>query len=142
MSDAVDERADALPGPLHRALPMRAVDTAPRTGGRKRPDPRPMRLAFGAGALVALSAMSVGLVRFNSASASTEVATSDDSGAILPPTEIRHVIQYIHLKPGEVAPPGATVITPEAPAPQVVVTYAAPPAPQRRIVITRQSGRP
>lgn len=143
MSAAVDEREDALPGPVHRALPMRAVDTAPRTGGRKRPDPRPMRLAFGAGALAALSAMSVGLVRFTSASASTEVATSDGSGAILPPTEIRHIIQYIHLKPGEVAPPGATVVTPMAPAPQVVVTYAAPPAPQpRRIVITRQSGRP
>jgi hypothetical protein len=104
-----------------------------------------MRLAYGAGALAALSVMSAGLVRFSSASAST-VADAPPPGDAPSPAqqvEVRHIIRYIHLKPGEVAPPGATVITPKAPAPQVIVTHlAAPASPVRRIVVTRQSGHP
>jgi hypothetical protein len=105
-----------------------------------------MRLAYGAGALAALSVMSVGLVRFNSATATTvaDVQAPDGSPGPAQQVEVRHLIRYIHLKPGEVAPPGATVITPKAPAPQVVVTHvaAAPAPPVRRIVVTRQSGHP
>jgi hypothetical protein len=143
MSDTTNEHDDALAARLRRALPKHAVENPPRTGASKRPDPRPLRLAYGAGALSALSLMSVGLVQLSSASTTFEVTPSDGSGADLPPIEVRHVIQYIHLKPGEVAPPGATVITPSAPAPQVVITHVAAPAPQpRRIVVTRQSGLP
>jgi hypothetical protein len=134
------ERSPSAP---QRAVPQRAETERVET--RKRPDPRPMRLAYGAGALAALSVMSVGLVRFAPGNATTEVTASDATAAALPPIEVRHVIRYIHLKPGEVAPPGAKVITPKAPAPEVVVTHvAAPAAPPsvRRIVVTRQSGRP
>lgn len=143
MADAADEREDTVAAPLRRALPSRAADSSPRTEARKRPDPRPMRLAFGAGALAALSVMSVGLVRFGSPTTNTAVTTSDGPGSDLPPIEIRHVVRYVHLKPGQVAPPGAKVITPGAPAPRVVVSHIAAPTRQpRRIVVTRQSGRP
>lgn len=38
---------------------------------------------------------------------------------------VKHVIKYVQLKPGQTAPPGATVITPDAPAPRVVITHNA-----------------
>jgi hypothetical protein len=104
-----------------------------------------MRLAYGAGALAALSVMSVGLVRFETASTTAEVTTPDVTSASLPPIEVRHIIRYVQLKAGEVAPPGSRVITPKAPAPEVIVTHVAAPAaapPVRRVVVTRQSGRP
>ena len=119
---------------------------------RKRPDPRPMRLAYAAGAIAALSAISAGLVHASSSGGSatpTQTTTVDrspqDRPAPAAQVEVQHVINYIHLQPGESAPPGATVITPDAPAPRVVVTHiAAPAAPPvvRRVVVTRQSGKP
>jgi hypothetical protein len=144
MSETADQAEDGVTPPALRVLPSRPVSTPPRTAARKRPDPRPMRLAYGAGALAALSVMSVGLVHFSSAPAATEVTASDAPLADPPQIEVRHVIRYIHLKSGEVAPPGATVITPKAPAPQVVVTHVAAPAPKPRrvVVVTRQSGHP
>lgn len=112
---------------------------------RKRPDPRPMRLAYAVGALGALSAVAAGLVHV-SATAPVQVELAPQDPPATPRNvEVQHVIQYIHLKPGETAPPGATVITPDAPAPRVVITHVQAPAPQqppRRIVITRPSGRP
>jgi hypothetical protein len=147
MSDPADTPRGLPMLPARRSLPVPAAAAQPRAETRKRPDPRPMRLAYGAGALAALSVMSVGLVRFESGTGTgtTEVTAPDVPSAAQPPIEVRHVIRYIHLKTGEVAPPGAKVITPKAPAPQVVVTHVAAPAaapPVRRIVVTRQSGRP
>ena len=107
-----------------------------------------MRLAYGAGAMVALSAVTAGLVQYGggttSAATTTEVVTENPPAAARA-VEVHHVIEYVHLKPGEVAPPGATVITPDAPAPKVVVTHiagVAPPPIVQRIVVTRQSGKP
>jgi hypothetical protein len=76
------------------------------------------------------------------------------------PIEVTHVINYVQLKPGEIPPPGATVIAPDAPAPKIVVTtipgkvirQPAPAAasssssgtssqPKQRVK-TRQSGKP
>ncbi len=129
-----------------------SVSTAagPRPDARKKPDPRPMRLAYGAGALAAMSAMSVGLVRFGSSSASTPAAATTVTNAANPSAAtqtvaVKHVVRYIHLQPGQAAPPGAKVIQPNAPAPKVVVSYAAGPAaaaPRRVIVVTSQSGKP
>ena len=108
-----------------------------------------MRLVFGAGAMAALSVMSVGLVRLPVAdSSSTEIITDPGPAVAGPDIRINHVIRYVHLKPGQVAPAGAKVITPDAPAPRLVVTHqaAAVTQPQRRRVIvvtkTRQSGHP
>jgi hypothetical protein len=117
-----------------------------------------MRFVYGAGAVAAMSVMAVGLVQPDFA------ATADQSGASGSPTAdpnavaqvpagvtVRHVTQYVHLQPGQTAPPGATVIAADAPTPQVVVTHnqpanppaaqpaARPPAPKPA---TRQSGKP
>lgn len=118
-------------------------------GARKRPDPRPMRLAYAAGAIAALSAISAGLVHAGTTGSGTTTTTVEvvpqDQPKAVGPVDVQHVIRYIHLQPGQTAPPGATVITPDAPAPRVVVTHiAAPAAPPvvRRVVVTRQSGKP
>jgi hypothetical protein len=115
----------------------------------RRPDPRPMRLAYGAGAVAALSVMSIGLIQPASSDSrqSDVTSTADQTTAQAPSVEVRHVINYIHLKPGQTAPPGAKVITPDAPAPKIVVSHvAAPvpaPAPPPKVVVkTRQSGHP
>jgi hypothetical protein len=122
-----------------------------------------MRIVYGAASLAALSALTVGLAH-PAPPADEEVVfdtTADvpsaTEGPLItsPPIEITHVINYIHLKPGESPPPGATVIAPDAPAPKIVVTtipgkvihQAAPPAPSnttttRTRVKTRQSGKP
>lgn len=116
---------------------------------RKRPDPRPMRLAYAAGAVAALSGILAGLVRAGGgtgpAPASSVQLAAQDRPVRPRSVEVHHVIRYVHLKPGESAPPGARVITPDAPAPRVIVTRVSAPAPApppRRTVVTRQSGRP
>jgi len=147
MSD-MPEPVDTSPREASRTPPVRA-DRAAAPQPKKRPDPRPMRLVFGAGAMAALSVMSVGLVRFPVASsATTEIVTDPAPAAARPDIQINHVIRYVHLKPGQKAPAGAKVITPNAPAPRVMVTRMAAPAAapqQRRVVVvtkTRQSGHP
>lgn len=133
----------------------RATRSPHRTVPPNRPDPRPMRVVYGASALAALSGLTVGLSHPKPPTDLAEV-NFDTSLAAQPaqaaaPIEVRHVINYIHLLPGQTAPPGATVITPDAPAPLIVVTtLPAPPiiAPQpaqtqpKRRVKTRQSGTP
>jgi hypothetical protein len=137
-------KTDGHDGSLGRVQPLRKnrnEESQPRVAAHRRPDSRPMRLAFGAGALVAVSVMSAGLIQVGLPSGTNAAITSAEAAD--PPIEVRHLIRYIHLKPGEVAPPGATVITPDAPAPKVVVTHVAAPMTQpRRMVVTRQSGRP
>jgi hypothetical protein len=100
-----------------------------------------MRVVYGASAVAAMGVIAVGLVQPGSSPATT---SDSNQAAVTQPTDggqqqnqaqqpadvqVRHVIKYIHLKPGQTAPPGATVITPDAPAPRVVVTHAAPPPP-------------
>lgn len=114
-----------------------------------------MRFVYGAGAVAAMSVMAVGLVQPDFA------ATADQSGSgnaghtstvaqVPPDVTVNHVTQYIHLKPGQKAPPGATVIAAAAPTPRVVVTHTSPggpvaqpaPRPANPKPVTRQSGRP
>ena len=115
---------------------------------KKRPDARPMRLVFAAGGIAALSAAAAGLVRFgtsDAASAPTAATTPDSAGAGSYATvPVRHVIHYVHLQPGQTAPPGARVITAKAPAPRVVVTHVSGPVyrPPTRVIVTHQSGHP
>lgn len=117
-----------------------------------RPDSRPMRVVYGAGALAAVSVLTVGLARPEANSSLTYEPTDDggglSGGAPVTDTEVRHIIRYVHLKPGQTAPPGAKVVKPDAPAPRTVVTHVAAPrqaqprqAQPRRVVVTRQSGR-
>jgi hypothetical protein len=78
------------------------------------------------GAVAAASALATALVTPGSS------VTAPISQVVAAPAEatpaVRHVIQYVQLKPGETAPPQAVVQQAPAPKPRVVV------------VTTRQSG--
>jgi hypothetical protein len=137
-------------------LPRRPVpDARPaRTGSRQsKPDARPMRFVYGAGAVAAMSVMAVSLVQPDFAATADQTGATDptaDPNAVeqAPPATVQHVTQYIQLKPGQTAPPGATVIAANAPTPRVVVTHNAPsgqaaqPGPRQPTPkpTTRQSG--
>ena len=135
--------------------PSRPVIARP---ARAKPDPRPSRLFIGAGALAAITVIGAGLVRFPVAAdggASTavgSVAVADVSNTgIVPKAKGRRPVRYVHLKPGQKAPPGAKVIRQAAPTPRVIVQRVAVSAPsttssrvapvRRTVTRTRQSGR-
>src|SRR6476661_4873139 len=109
---------------------------------KKRPDARPMRLAYAAGAVAAVSAAACGLVQFGNGGTTSASAVAPPSLAPeLVHVAVKHVIRYVHLKPGETAPPGAKVITAKQPAPRIVVTQVAAPVhnrPPTRIIVTHQ----
>ncbi len=94
------------------ALPSPAI-LAPRPAPA-RPDARPMRVAFGAGAIAAVGVLTVGLVQPDfsapdeAAAGTSDVATATEEGGR---TRVRRVTEYVFLKPGQRAPRGATVIT-------------------------------
>ena len=158
--------ARELPPRPARELPARTTSEArpARSDARpSKPDARPMRFVYGAGAVAAMSVMAVGLVQPDFAAtadqpAASDGATVDQNAVAQAPADVavRHVTQYIHLQPGQTAPPGATVIAANAPTPRTVVTHnqaanppaahpaanppaARPPAPKPA---TRQSGKP
>lgn len=112
---------------------------------KRRPDPRPMRLVLGAGALAGLSVMAAGLVRPPLQGAATDPTAADDRTLAVAGPDVRIVkrIHYVRLAPGEHAPPGAKVIREAAPTPRVVVTTVHarnPPVVHRVVVRSRQSG--
>ena len=116
----------------------------PATPAKSKPDPWPMRLGLGAGALAALTVMVGGMVRFPSADPA--VAADDAYLADAQPAQAVQVekrVRYVQLKKGQKAPPGAKVIDSAQPTPRVVVTRIQQPAPVRRKTTTRtrQSGR-
>jgi hypothetical protein len=132
----------------------RDPSVAPRVVKAK-PDPRPMRLALGAGGLAAFSAILAAIVippgSFAGAAQSTQSNQSTDQSASAPAAspstiQVQHQILYIQLQPGQTAPPGAKVIDPAAPKPITVVTTvpaparAAAPAQKPIIIKTTQSG--
>jgi hypothetical protein len=132
----------------------RDPSAAPRVVKAK-PDPRPMRLALGAGGLAAFSAILAAIVippgSFAGAAQSTQSTQSTDQSANAPAAspstiQVQHQILYIQLLPGQTAPPGAKVIDPAAPKPITVVTTvpaparAAAPAQKPIIIKTTQSG--
>ena len=114
-----------------------------------KPDARPMRLAIFAGGVAVLSAVAAAIVRpARPAVIIPPVDTSDPTPvATGTPVDVQQPIQYIQLLPGQTAPPGATVIDPNAPRPTAIQAtlppQAAAPAPPRkpRIIRTTQSGK-
>jgi hypothetical protein len=107
---------------------------------KARPDPGPMRLLMGVTGLAAATALATAIVRPNAPTVAP--ATADASPLPTPPPlVVRHVKRYVQLKPGETAPPGATVVQrPEASPRVVVVTVPAPAQRRTVVVVTRQSG--
>ena len=105
-----------------------------------------MRVVYGAGAVAVVSVIAVGLVQPEftaSADPATDTTTADSNATDATYTQNQdgsssngnqsrsqpnHVVKYIHLKPGQTAPPGAKVIQPNQPTPRVVVTTKHAPA--------------
>jgi hypothetical protein len=115
----VPARPAAVPRP---AVPSRPAHPA---SARSRPDPTGHRIALGFGGLAAASALATSFLAPTPAAAPvTAAVTMDATPAVVP-----HVIRYVQLKPGQTAPPNATV------------SQAAPaPTPRVVVVTTRQSG--
>lgn len=100
----------------------------PTRVARPRPDSRPLRIAFGMGAVAAASALVTALASPPAAGADPGQAQTTITLPADSPPAVRHVIQYVRLAPGQTAPPNAVVKQAPAPKPRVVV------------VTTRQSG--
>jgi hypothetical protein len=120
---------------------MAAPDREPRVP-KARPDPGPMRFTLALTGLVAATAMATAIVRPTAAPAAAVVDPAlDPTPTAPPPLVIRHVTRYVQLQPGEMAPPGASVVQSPAASPRVVVVTVPAPAPRRIVVVTtRQSG--
>ena len=106
---------------------------------RRRPDPRPMRLAFAAGGAATLSGLLavIGSAALPTAAAVPTAAADPAVGGAGDVPALRHVVRYVVLAPGEIPPTGATT-TPST----VAAPVAAPQPRPRPAVVTRQSGRP
>ena len=111
-----------------------ATSPAPRTP-KKRPDPRPLRLALAGGGVAVLSALLAAIAAPMGDTALTDGANAQEIAAADQP------IRYIQLAPGQTAPPGATVIDGAAPAPTTIVTRVPAPTPRPIRIRTTQSGK-
>jgi hypothetical protein len=107
-----------------------------------------MRVIYGAASVAALSALTAGLVHPKPpVSGTTEVAFDTApvaaAGQGAPQSiEVRHIINYVYLQPGQVAPPGAKVITPDAPAPRIVITTVPGPVTTQPSTTTATATQP
>jgi hypothetical protein len=110
----------ARPGEVDRPTPV----------ARAKPDARPLRIAYGMAALAASTALVTALITPAGAAAgsASDVAQTTVTLPAEPAQPVKHVIQYVQLKPGQTAPPNAKVKVVPQPKPRVVV------------VKTRQSG--
>jgi len=112
------------------ASEMRPAAARPRQNGpKKRPDARPMRLAFGVTGIAAFAAMATAIVSPAHAGPVTVAAIDPNALAGQPvATQIVHVKRTIVLQPGQTPPPAA------------IVTQLPPPAPRVVTIVTTQSG--
>ena len=146
MSVRNDPRARTSAPPGARPA-VRASSPAVATGGRetpsprRRPDPRPMRLAFAAGGAAALSAL-LALIGSAALPATAAVPTAAPdpaaTGGANELAQVRHVVRYVTLAPGQLPPTGAT----RTPSTVVAAPVATPKPRPRPAVVTSQSGRP
>lgn len=155
----------AAPTPVPTGEATQLPVMAAERGRLSRPDPRPMRFAFGAAAVAAVSFLAVGFGQPDFGSSAeqptdTEAlaanAAADSTGTAGQQTVTRdqRITRYVFLAPGEKAPPGATVISPEdtrvqpgretsqsaAPAAEPITPAAQPEPAAPPRVTTRQSG--
>ena len=88
-----------------------------------------MRIALGMTGIAAASAIATALLApVATVSGTGDVAQTAATVPVQPAASVRHVTQFVQLKPGQTAPPKAVVQQAPAPKPRVVV------------VTTRQSG--
>ena len=97
---------------------------------KNRPDPRPMRLAFGLAGVAALTAMATAMVSPAGPPAVLSATAQDASAAnaATPTPQVIHIKRVITLQPGQTPPPQAIVTQLPAPKPRVVT------------IVTSQSG--
>ena len=121
-------------GPATTPPPVRAGSPP-----RRRPDPRPMRLALAAGGVAALSAL-LGLIGGAAlpTTAATPTAAPDAGAGGNDVASVRHIVRYVVLAPGQLPPADATATTPST----IAAPVAAPKPRPRPAVVTSQSGRP
>jgi hypothetical protein len=101
---------------------------ASRDGTRRaRPDPGPLRTLDGFAGFAALSAFGTAIVLPASGADPSTAAVVQAA----PQPSVVHVTRYIHLEPGQTAPPDSTVQAAPVPTPRTVI-----------VTTTRQSGRP
>jgi hypothetical protein len=98
---------------------------------RSRPDPGPLRVALGLTGVAALSAIATAVAGAATGAANATGPTPLALEAPGPSAPVQHVTRYVQLRPGQTAPPQATVTQQPAPSPRVVV-----------VTTTRQSGLP
>jgi len=128
--------------PMPLMVPARPA--GPPHGPKARPDPWPLRLAFGAGGIAAVSALFTAMVVPPGPAVRPLPATGMTTGGGTSQTpasvSVSRPVRYVQLAPGQVPPPGATVIDAKAPKPITIVTRVAAPAQQTVVVRTTQSG--
>ena len=117
------------------APPMRHEGCAVARAPRSRPDPNPLRLMIGLAGLASAAAFTTAMLPSVTPKADAAQATDQPVAAAVeqPSPSVLHVTRYVTLKPGETAPPQATVVVPPQPTPTVTV---------RVVTKTRQSGKP
>jgi hypothetical protein len=100
---------------------------------RRPPDAGPLRLMMGVVGMASAAALTAAMLP----SITPQAETVQDTGSttatdVVPAPSVRHVTQYVTLKPGQTAPPQSTVIVQPQPTPKVTVKV---------VTKTRQSGR-
>ncbi len=121
------------------ARPTPGVRSAP--AAKPRPDPRPSRLALGAGALAAISVMVGGLASVPVADQPVSADPGPSMARLGSAGVFQGRVRYVQLRPGERPPPGARVIDAAQPTPLVVITRVQRSGTGERRTTTRQSGR-
>ena len=135
------------PRPTPRPLPPRPSPATPavtpRPGqmlrpdpARRRPDPGSLRMLVTFAGIASASALTTAMLPSispvtDAAGAGSVLVADQASGAAVPAPSIRHVTRYVVLKPGQTAPPHASVLVRPTPTPRVTV-----------VTRTRQSGKP
>lgn len=135
------------PRPDPRPLPPRPSPArppgAPRPGqalrpepARRRPDPGSLRMFVAFAGIASTSALVTAMLPSvspvtDAAGAGSVLAADQANGAEVPAPSVRHVTRYVVLKPGQTAPPHASVLVRPTPTPRVTV-----------VTRTRQSGKP
>ncbi len=122
-------RGPNLLPPAHTATPITPADRVPR----KRPDTGPLRVMVGVVGMASAAALTAAMLPSITPQAGVAqdqvlVTTAD----VQPQPSVRHVTQYVTLKPGQTAPPQSTVIVQPQPTPKVTVKV---------VTKTRQSGK-
>jgi hypothetical protein len=103
---------------------------------RRRPDPGSLRMLVTFAGIASASALTAAMLPSvipvtDAAGAGSTLVADQASGTAVAAASVRHVTRYVMLKPGQTAPPHASVLVRPTPTPRVTV-----------VTRTRQSGKP